>query len=93
MTNKNSAIPTIDILPPMSNKARDILYGVLAWAASLLSLGTAVIALVPEWDVERPLTIANTIVLGLWALGGFKAKKNVPVVEDVQGEHEGPVVQ
>lgn len=92
MTNKNSAIPTIDVLPPMSNKARDILYGVLAWAAGLLTLATAVIALVPEWDVERWLTIANTIVLGLWTLGGFKAKKNVPVVEDVQGQHEGPVV-
>lgn len=84
-TNENkSALPTIDVLPPMSAKARDVLYGVLAWAASLLTVGTTVIALVPEWDVERPLTIANTVVLGLWALGGFKAKANVPPV----GEHK-----
>ena len=96
MAVKNSAIPTIDVLPPMSRKARDILYGTLAWAAGVLSIATAVIALVPEWHVERPLTIANTVVLGLWTLGGFKAKKNVPPpvvgrvegVEGVEGRHE-----
>lgn len=76
-----SAIPTIDVLPPMPAKARDILYGVLAWAAGLLTIATTVIALVPEWDVERPITVANAIVLGLWTLGGFKAKANTPVLE------------
>lgn len=91
MPESPSPIPTIDVLPPMSAKARDLLYGVLSWAAGLLTTGTAVVLLVPEWNLTRPLAIANTVVLGLWTLGGFKAKNNVPLppVEDVQGRHEG----
>jgi hypothetical protein len=73
----NSVIPTIDVLPPMSAKVRDLLYGVLAWAAAVLTIVAAVIALVPEWDLSRPLLIASVIVNGLWTLGGFKAKANV----------------
>lgn len=72
-----SPIPTIDVLPPLPAKARDILYGVLAWAAGVLSIVSAVILVVPEWDLERPLIIANIVVNGLWTLGGFKAKANV----------------
>lgn len=73
----SSPIPTVDVLPPLSSRARDILYGVLSWAAALLGIATAVVALVPEWHVERPLLIVNTVVMGLWSLGGFKAKNNV----------------
>lgn len=80
MTTPNtptSPIPTIDALPPMSAKARDILYGVLAWAAGILTIVSAVILINPEWDLSKPLAIANIVVNGLWTLGGFKAKANV----------------
>lgn len=83
-----SVVPTIDVLPPMSQKVRDLLYGVLAWAAGLLGIATAVIALVPDWHVERPLLIVNTVVMGLWSLGGFKAKANVGPAANVDGRHE-----
>lgn len=73
----NSPIPTVDALPPMSERARDLMYGTLSWAAGLLTIVSLVIMAVPEWDVERPLVVANIIVNGLWTLGGFKAKKNV----------------
>lgn len=74
----SSPIPTIDVLPPMSRRARDILYGVLSWAAGVLTIVSAVVLLVPEWDLTRPLAITNIVVNGLWTLGGFKAKANVP---------------
>lgn len=89
-TEKNSAIPTIDVLPPMTRKARDILYGVLSWAAALTTTATTVVAVMPQVDLTNEFLIVNTIINALWVLGGFKAKANVPppVVEDVDGRHE-----
>lgn len=69
-----SSIPTLDALPPMAPKVRDALYGLLAWAAGLLTIASAVILAVPEWDLTRPVVIANIVINGLWTLGGFKAK-------------------
>lgn len=83
----SSPIPTIDILPPMSSKFRDLLYGVLAWAAAILTIINLSIIIYPEWDLSRPLTVANIIITGLWTLGGFKAKANV-TVGNVDGRHE-----
>lgn len=76
-----ATLPTIDVLPPMSSKAREALYGVLAWAAGILTIVAAVVAVVPEWDLERPFVVLSIIVNGLWTLGGFKAKANVPGVQ------------
>lgn len=89
-TEKNSIIPTIDVLPPMTRKARDILYGVLAWAAAGTTAFTAIVAVAPQFDLNDELLIVNTAINALWVLGGFKAKANVPppVVEDVEGRHE-----
>lgn len=72
-----SPIPTIDVLPPLPARARDILYGVLAWAAGILTIVSAVVLAVPDWHLDRGLVIANIVVNGLWTLGGFKAKANV----------------
>lgn len=88
MALANSPIPTIDVIPPLSSKARDLLYGVLSWGAGLLTILSAIILIVPEWDLSRPLAIANIVVNGLWTLGGFKAKNNVTPAVDVQGKHE-----
>ena len=91
MAEKNSAIPTIDVLPPMSRRARDIMYGVLAWAAGLVTIANIVIASVPQWSLSDELLVVNAVINGLWTLGGFKAKKNVPPpeeVENVDGRHE-----
>lgn len=83
-----SPIPTIDVLPPMSSRARDLLYGVLAWAAGILTIINLAILIYPEWDLSRPLALANIVITGFWTLGGFKAKGNVNTVTDVQGRHE-----
>lgn len=96
MALPSSPIPTIDVLPPMSEKVRDVFYGVLAWAAVLLSVATAALAAYPDTRVPTALITANTIVMALWALLGFKAKANVQpdgVVEEYRGQHEGPVVE
>lgn len=91
MALPSSPVPTVDVLPPMSDKVRDFLYGILAWAAVLLSVATAALALYPETSVNEWLVTANTIVLVLWGLLGFKAKANVTpddVVERYRGQHE-----
>lgn len=69
-----SPIPTLDALPPMSSKARDLMYGVLAWAAGILPIATGIDQLWDEIDWTRPLATASVITLGLWSFGGFKAK-------------------
>lgn len=72
-------IPTINVLPPMTPFVRDLMYGVLAWAATIVTVTTIVCASVPAWSVPDWLLAVNTGVNALWALGGFVAKDNVPV--------------
>lgn len=72
-----SPIPTIDVLPPMSEKVRDLLYGVLAWAAFIISVITAALAFVPTWSLPSWFITINAVVNILWAALGFKAKANV----------------
>ena len=80
----DSPIPTIDVLPPLTGKARDILYGVLAWVAGVLGIITAIYGINPDAGIPHWLVVTNAVVVGLWSLGGFKAKANV-----TRGAHRG----
>lgn len=71
-------IPTIDVLPPMPDRVRDALYGILAWLALLLTLAFIALGVAPDTDVPTWLTILSAVVNGAWTLLGFKAKANVP---------------
>lgn len=75
-----SPIPTIDVLPPMSPKVRDALYGVLAWAAGLVTVVTVIYGANPDAGIPHWLVVVNSAVVAAWTLGGFKAKANVPGV-------------
>lgn len=73
-----ASLPTIDVLPPMSPKVRDVLYGVLAWAAFIVTITTTVYGLLPHEGIPHWLVVVNSVVVAAWTLGGFKAKANVP---------------
>lgn len=75
-----SVIPTVDVLPPMAPKVRDAFYGILSWAALLLTLAFIGIGVAPDTDVPTWLTVTSAVVNGAWTLLGFKAKANVPSV-------------
>lgn len=61
--------------PPMSDKARSVIYGVWSWASVLVFLAASAWVLfgeIPEW------VLAVSVVLnGFGSLSGFLAKNNV----------------
>lgn len=88
-----SPIPTVNVLPPMSPAVRDFLYGLLAWAAGLVTLATFVLAAVPEFALPTWFVAVNAGINGAWTLLGFVAKDNVPEGGDTpdtdDGDYEG----
>lgn len=70
-------IPTPDVLPALPGKVREGAYFVLSYVAGLLWLVASVALVLPQFDLEKPLVVANVIVNGLWFLLGGKAAANV----------------
>ena len=61
--------------PPLSGKARDIVYGVWSWLSVLVflgSIGWAVFGDIPVW-----ILAASVVLNGFGSLTGFLAKNNV----------------
>ena len=79
-----SSIPTPPVVPPMSPRVRDLLYGIFAWlalaaAATLVATGalTGLGVDVPKVIGLTAVTV-QTVVGSVWGWLGFVAKANVP---------------
>lgn len=71
-----SPVPTPS-MPPMSPKVREIFYGLLSWAAALVVLVTAGVAVYPDVSLPTELLAVSAVVNAAWVYFGFTAKDNI----------------
>lgn len=78
---------TPPVVPPMTPKFRDRLYGVFSWVGAVVFVGFLVVGALVAQDVEVPKSVTATLGVASAVLNGIDvwikrvAKSNVPATD------------